>query len=389
MAIQSLVFPAPLRRSQVFAPRDHARRDRAIELFEDGQPLQALHETLGYLLGSPKPEDMSGTGMCLVQGTARVRLRLVDGNIEVDGLLARLPSGAPSTAALRFILTHLSATGQLYQPRLHGDEVRLRYVERLDLLHPLKLIEVLQRLPGEVDLNDQWMVDAFGVETPDREPLQPLSEAELDQAHRIWSEHWTSLDGLQQESRRRRSVRVLNAVCDIAALLPRYTLPLAGTLRQQLQDHANEFTDRDQPPNKRDAALARCIKELQQVTREQLGASLGHASYAFNPMHEGTPALLSSMLGGGQRMQTVSELRAAGRSMEAALMLAADFLDLVAYQTWPDEIAVALRAALDAASGAPWREATDALWSHAHAIAKRYGSHGDTATDESSAAYGD
>jgi hypothetical protein len=304
-------------------------------------------------------------------------------------LLARLPAGVPSTAALRFILTHLSATGQLYQPRLHGDEVHLHYAERLDLLHPLKLIEVLQRLPGEVDLNDQWMVDAFGVETPDREPLQPLSDSELAQAHRIWSEHWTSLDGLQQESRRRRSVRVLNAVCDIAALLPRYVLPLTGTLRQQLNDHCDEFTDRDQPPNKRDAALSRCIKELQQVSPAQLGASLGHARYAFNPMHEGTPSLLSSMLGGGQRMQVIGELRAAGRSMEAALMLMADFLDLVAYQTWPDEIAEALRAALDAASGAPWREATDALWTHAHAIAKRYGSHGETAGDESSAAYSD
>jgi hypothetical protein len=164
----------------------------------------------------------------------------------------------------------------------------------------------------------------------------------------------------------------------------RYALPLFGSLRQRLSDAADDFTDRDEDPSKRDAALAKCIKEMRAVSRDELAANLGHAQYAISPLHEGTPSLLNSMLGAGNRMQATSDLRAAGRALDASLELIADFLYLLAHHTWSAPIETALRAGLDAASGKPWREAADLLWSHANQIARGFGSQGepDEAPDE-------
>jgi len=46
MPIVSLLCPEPIRRRLAIAPRDYARRDRAIEAFEAGQSLEAVSETL-------------------------------------------------------------------------------------------------------------------------------------------------------------------------------------------------------------------------------------------------------------------------------------------------------------------------------------------------------
>ncbi|GMU44729.1 MAG: hypothetical protein IT479_06910 [Xanthomonadales bacterium] len=373
MAIASLQFPPPIRRRLTVAPRDYERRDRAVELFEAGELLAAVHETLGYLLPALSPHDLAQGPLCFVQGTARVRLRLEDGRLVVSSALMAMREGAQATAVLRYALTRLSATGQLFQPRLQEGVLSLEFGDRLSLLHPLKLIEVLQRLPTESDNHDGWLQQRFGVDAADREPLAALEEAELALALEIWRAHWEAVDRLLLESRRRRSVRFLDSLGSWAANQVRYALPLHGSVRATLNEAADEFTDKDENPNRRDTALSRCCREMRQVGEEELRRCLGHASYAINPLHEGTPSLLSSVLG-GQRLQTSGELRAAGRYLESALELVADYLYLLADHSWPETIDHKLQAALAEVSGRPWREVAATLWSHANQIARQFGS---------------
>jgi len=51
------------------------------------------------------------------------------------------------------------------------------------------------------------MVGQFGVQTPDREPIAALDADEFSRALEIWNAHWTAVDELMTESRRRRSAR--------------------------------------------------------------------------------------------------------------------------------------------------------------------------------------
>lgn len=382
MSISSLICPQPIRRRPAIAPRDYARRDRAIESFEAGQFLTAVHETLGYLLPGESIPDLGREALCFVQGSARVRVRLEGDDLALSTALLSLRPEAQSTAALRYVLTRLSATGQLFQPRLHEDTITLEFRERLSLLHPAKLAEVVQRMAVESDNNDGWLAQRFGVGAPDREPVTPLDDAEFARALEIWNTHWASVDELMLESRRRRSVRFLDALGSYAANQVRYALPLFGSVRAALNESADAYTDKDENPNKRDSALAKCIKEMRQVPVDELRLCLGHACHAMNPLHEGTPSLLTSMLGGGHRMQTTGELRAAGRSLEAALELIADYLYLLADHSWPGEVEAALRAGLDLISGKPWREAADVLWNHANQTARTFGSHGEHDRDD-------
>jgi len=389
MSIASLQCPLPIRRRAAVAPRDYARRDRAIESFEAGQHQESIGETLGYLLPDIRIPDLASDALCFVQGSARVRIHIEGDELVLTTSLAALRPDAQSTAALRFFLTRLSATGQLFQPRLRDGTIRLEFRDRLSLLHPLKLAEVLQRLPMESDANDGWLAERFGVDAPDREAIAPLDDVEFARAWSIWIEHWNSVNELMLESRRRRSVRFLDALGSYAANQVRYTLPLFGSVRARLNESADDYTDKDENPNKRDSALAKCIKEMRQVSQNELRQCLGHSSYAINPLHEGTPSLLTSMLGSGHRMQTTGELRAVGRSLEAALELIADYLYLLADHSWPVEVETALRSGLDLVSGKPWREAADVLWNHANHTARVFGSHGEHDQDRDDDRYND
>jgi hypothetical protein len=389
MSIASLQCPPPIRQRLAVAPRDYARRDRAIESFEAGRYQEAVRETLGYLLPGMVIPDLAQESLCFVQGSARVRVGVEADTLRLSTTLAALREDSQSTAALRYFLTRLSATGQLFQPRLRGATITLEFCDRLSLLHPSKLAEVLQRLPMEADSNDGWLQQRFGVDAPDREPIAPLSDAEFTQALEIWNTHWSAVDELMLESRRRRSVRFLDALGSYAANQVRYTLPLFGSVRARLNESADAYTDKDENPNKRDSALAKCIKEMRQVGVDELRQCLGHAQFAMNPLFEGTPSLLTSMLGAGHRMQTTGELRSAGRSLEAALELIADYLYLLADNSWPAEVEAALRGGLDLVSGKPWREAADVLWNHANQTARIFGSHGEHDRDEDEDGYDD
>jgi len=377
MPLASLHCPSPLRRRQPLTPRDHARRDLAIELFDAQQYGQAVRETLRYLLADTAAADFIGDEFHFVQGSARIHLRLDGAGLRIASTLATFTAETQATAALRYFLTRLSATGQLFQPRLHEGTVTLEFNDRLALLHPLKLIEVLNKLPLEADRNDAWLAAQFGVTTPDRETPTPLDESEFTQARQIWHAHWAAVDELLNHSRRRRSLRFLGAIGAFAANWPRYALPLTGVLRARLHEAAEDFTDGDADPNKREGALARCARDMRAVSDADLRAGLGHARYAMQPLHEGSPSLLSSMLGGSERMQGLDELQAQGHALEAAAELISVYVYLLAHYAWPAEVDAALRAGLDLASDKPWREAFAQLTDHAHATARAHGSHGE------------
>jgi hypothetical protein len=381
MSIISLEFPMPVRRRLDVAPRDFARRDCAIQLFESNEYLAAIAETLAYLLPSTDVPVQLAQPLCLIQGSARAHVAITSGELHVSAALIRVTENSQSVAALRFFLSRLSATGQLFQPRWHDGVVSLSFNERVELLHPLKLIEVMQRLPSEADGNDAWLAERFGVEMSDREPIAPLSEDEFAECWRIWQGHWAAVEELLTESRRRRQVAVLDSLGSFAINHLVYTLPLFGPVRARLNECADNFTNRDDTATKRDSELAKTIKEMRQVTPEQLRVCLGHANYALNPAHEGTPSLLTSILGGGNRMQKTGEHRAAGRGLEATLELMADYLYLLAHHSWSSTIDAQLRAGLTAASLKPWREAADVLWNHANTTAKNFGSHGERDQD--------
>ncbi len=386
MSIAVLSCPAPIRHRTPVAPLDYDLRDRAISAYEAQQYPEAIRLTLAYMLPGEQIPDLSNEALQVVHGSARIHVHTDSGSLVLSTVLAQLREDSQATAALRYYLSRLSATGQLFQPRLRGDTLSLEFRDQLSLLHPLKLIEVLQRMPMEADANDAWMIERFAVDTPDREQVAALSEQEFERAWQIWSNHWSAMNELLLESRRRRSVRFLDTLGSLAANHIRYALPLSGPVRADLNETAETFTDSEEHPTKRDSSLAKCIKEMGKVSQAQLRDCLGHASYAINPLQEGTAALLSSLLA-GTRMQGTGELRSSGRSLEAALELISDYVYLLAYHSWPAEIESALRAGLDLVSNKPWREVADLLWNHANSTVRAHGNHAETELKESTDEY--
>jgi hypothetical protein len=387
MSITQLLLPAPIRRRPCGGPRDHALRDGAIEHFEAGRFAAAVHDTLQYLLPGLAIPDLASAPLCFVQGSARVRLRIDGDVLQIQAPLAQLQDTTQTTAALRFFISRLSATGQLYQPRLRDGVIALEFNESLALLHPLKLVEVLSKLPMDADRSDGWLIEQFGVAMPDREPVAALGDDEFERAHAVWVKHWGAVDEMVAHSRRRRSIRFLGAVGAYALHQLSYSLPLFGTLRARLADNARVFNDGDVDPNKRESALAKCVKAMRGVSPAELRACLGHATYAISPLQDGSPSLLTSILDNSERVQAVDELRAAGQMLEATLELLAAYLYLLALHAWPPQIEQRLRNGLELASAKPWRDAAELLAHHAHATVERFGSHGARAAEETEAAY--
>jgi hypothetical protein len=382
MSISFLACAQPVRRRPLLVPRDYDLRDQAIALFDAGDYTAAVRATLQYQLPGVVIANLSAEEFCFVQGSARIRLRIADERLRIHAMLVSLTADSQTTAALRYFLNELSSTGQLFQPRLREQTIALEFCDQLELMHPLKLIEVLQKLPMEADRHDGWLTEHFATQGLDREPIAALSDEEFNRAWTLWTAHWTSVDELMTESRRRRSVRFLDVLSSYAVDNTRYQFPLFGAVRASLLESADSFNDREENPDKRDAALAKSIKQMRAIKPAVLGACLGHAQFTINPLHEGTPSLLSSVLGSSGSMQTTGEQRASGKLLEAALELIANYTYLLAHYAWPTEIETALRAGLDLAAGKSWREAADALWTHANMITRQFGSHGEQERDD-------
>jgi len=368
MAISSLTCPPPVRRAARTTSLDYTLLHSAVDRYVHGDYGPALAETFAHLFPDHEVPDLESHDFSFVQGSSRVSVRASDGMLTVSVPLVRLTEETITTAALRFVLTNISAAGQLYQPCLRGDEIYLEYTDRLTRLHPYKIREVLRRMPVEADKNDDWMVAEFRCAPLGREPIESLSTEELERAEHIWRTHWDEVDELVKESQRMRSLFFLNEITAYAIHHVGYALPLSGYWWSRISASGDTFNDTNVDPQTREASLSRCVKEMKAVTRESLQESLGHAHYAISPHAEGTEKILSANLGPEEYLDSIVRMHNGGRYMEAAVGLIGTYNYLLARFSWPLEIEEMMVAGLAEATEKPWRAAASALLEHASTL---------------------
>jgi hypothetical protein len=374
MSIGALSYVAPIRRIRPPVAPDFALLEEATSLFEGGHAVESIHKTLAHLFPGTTIPDLSREPLTFVQGSSRVTLRIKDDVLVASVPLVRLPEGGRAVAALRYVLGTIATTGQLYQPRLRGDEIHLEYADALHRSHPAKILEVLRAMPTEADDRDDWLAGEFGATPLDRADIRPLSPEELDVASRFWRAHWVEVEELCKDSQRKRSLFFLNDVTAWAIWRARFVLPLSGFLGVRLAEAANTWNDSNEDPTKRESALAKFAREMRDVRPEDLARSLGHAEYALSPLAEGTPPVIGRYFDGSDYIAKVDSLRTSGKSYDAAISLAVAFTYLAARYAWPTEVEHALTGALEAAAGKPWREAAQSLYEAAKALGERFGS---------------
>lgn len=376
MSLSAFYCPPPIRHRRPLTARDYARRDFAIELFDRGDYLSAIGEIFGHAMPEVLADKPFALPFSFAQGSALFDVRLDGDDLLITTVLAELVAGVKSTALLRFALSRLAGSGQVWQPRLKDKVLRLEFRESLSDLHPLKLLEVLLKLPADASQHDQWLAEEFQVARPAAAPLRPLSPEEAEAALKFWHQHWRDMEILHNEVRRRRSVRMLDFVGSLASHLVRVVLPLHGSLRITLDEQADEISDRDESVSKRDSAMAKLIRSMQAVDDATLLASLGHGDYAINPLREGSPSSIHSLFGAGERMQTIHEHRANGRLLEAGLELVAYASYLLGSFSWPEPVEQALLQFLASAHEKPIRVVLDSLLKQAEQVANEFGKHG-------------
>lgn len=365
MPLVSITCPRAVRRPPKSAATDHDRFDRAVELFRAGEHLAAAEETIAFALGVDARPSLKEAPLTFEQGSARVTVKVDGDTFVVEVPLVRLTGAENPTAALRYLLSRVSGSGQLHQPRLSGDDVVLEFHDRLSRLHPVKVLEVLRRIPVEADNTDDWLIDQFGVAPYDRVDIEPLSAEEVLQAREIWAVHWRQIDELVKEAQRKRSMFFLNEVTAFAIHQVRYALPITGALFARVAESANVFNDTEEDPQKRETVLAKCIREMTALTPEELERNLGHARYAITPQSEGKPEVVVNCLANEEYMNSVQRLRTSGRHMEAAVAMIGSYTYMLARFSWPPSLDAELTGALESVSGRPFREAANTLWAHA------------------------
>ena len=380
MGITSLTYTPPIRRDAVGRELDYELLEQASELYAAGEQLEATRRVLRHLFPDQAP-DLSQP-FAFTQGSSRVTVRVDDGVCFVSVPLVRLPAGGGSVAALRYVLQSINGSGQLFQARLRGDDVVLEFADKLDGLHPHKLVEVLRRMPVEADRHDDWMERQFGATPLERAPIAPLDGGELERAAQIWALHWDEVDGLLKEALRKRSVWFLNEVTGYAVHRLRFALPLCGSVLPRLLEAAGTFNNADVDPRKRETTLAKLIKELQALPPDELGRSLGHVEHALSPHGDGTPDKLASLIGPGHYRETIEKYLATGYSLDAGLAMIGTYYYLLATHAWPAEVTAALKDGLAATSGKPWREAASLLLEHAAELVERFSGDDDEDDDD-------
>jgi hypothetical protein len=372
MALTSLQYDAPIRRTSRRESLDYELFEQAVALHEEGRPFESLTKVLAHLFPSEKLPDLAKETFSFTQGSSRVALRLDGDHVHISVPLVRLSATGNAVAALRHVLTQISSTGQIYQPRLRDDYIHLEFRDRLARLHPAKVVEVLKRMPVKADANDDFLIAQFGALPLERAPIGDLDDAELARAEEIWRRHWSEAEELVKESQRKRSLFFLNAATAYAYHRICGVLPLGGFLLYRLNESAGTFLPADEDPNKREAALTKWAKEMKAVPREELKKSLGHAEYAISPLTDGEPSVLTNVLGDNDRMETIQQLRSSGHSFDAGLALVSNFSFLLARFSWPEAAEDAMRTALSSVSGKPWREIATQLTDAARALVERF-----------------
>jgi hypothetical protein len=365
MAISSLTCPPPVRRSDRGSRPDYELLDTAIEQYERGEHAASLASTFAHLFPDLPVPDVGSAPFSFVQGSSRVTVDVVGESLRVRVPLVRLTADSIATAALRFLLSRISATGQLYQPVLHGEEVYLEFTDRLGRLHPHKLREVLRRMPVEADDNDDWMVAEFQCAPLQREPIESLTDEELARCEEIWRTHWDEVDELVKESQRKRSMFFLNEITAYAVHHLQHALPLTGYWWSRIKAAADTFNDTNYGPSARENSLAKCAREMKEIDLDTLRGSLGHAHHVISPLADGTPKVLSDNLGSGNYIDQIVRMHNGGQYMDAAVGLIGTLVYLLARFSWPPKVEGMLVEGLAIASGKPWREATAALLRHA------------------------
>lgn len=383
MAIASLTYHAPIARHLAPPALDYELYEQAVVLAESGQPVDALVKTLQHLFPDREIGDIATQPFEFSQGSSRVTVSLHGDDVRIAVPFVELPAGGRAIAALRFVLSRISCTGQLHQPVLRGDALTLEYTDRLSRLHPAKIIEVLQKASREADNFDDLLVAEFGAKPLDRAPIASLEAVELERADTIWASHWNEVDELLKESRRKRSLFFLNELSAFATNRLYFALPLIGIVATRLDEAASTFNDTSEDPGDREAALAKCVKEMRAVSPEALHEALGFATYGVSPRRRGTPALIQRYFGRGSGyMASIDEYRKGNQVMDAALAVTTAYSYVLSRFSWPEELAETMKQALEASSGKPWREAANALFEHARSVGEKYGKDEENDDDE-------
>jgi hypothetical protein len=372
MSLTSLSCPPPIRRLTRDHKPDFALFEEAVELHEQGHHRASVDRVFDHLFSREHPGRIAD-GITFEQGSSLVEVRLTGEELHIVVPMVCLSPKGKTTAALRFLLTRLGGSGQLYQPRLRGEEVTLEFHDKLTRLHPAKLVEVLRRMPTAADANDDWMVDQFSVDPLRRVAIEALEEGEFARAEALWRTHWGEVDALLTECRRKRSLSFLNELTAYAYYHVAYALPLGGYLHARISESMSTFNDSQADPDQRESTLARCAREMSAVSREDLARSLGHARFAISPLAEGTSGALKNYLGPGDYTEAIRKARVTGRALDAALALVGTYAFLLARFSWPEEIEGALLEGLTLADGKPLREAASQLWVHSRALISRFG----------------
>jgi hypothetical protein len=377
MPISSFTFARAVRRPAAFPVLDYELLEAAYGLSDEGRAHEATIKVLEHLFpGRPVP-DLASEPFIFTQGSSRVTVRLEGEEgakeLTISVPLVKLPAGGATVAALRFLLTRISGSGQLHQPRLRGDEVTLEFRDLVARLHPTKLLEALRRMPLEADNTDDWLIGQFQALPLHRADIEPLAEEELVRAGEIWRAHWDEVEELVKESQRKRSLFFLNELTAYGLYRLRFALPMCGVLGSKIDEAANVFNDSDVDPLKREASLTKCAKEMKAISVEELGKSLGHAEYAISPLQEGKTETFATYFKTGDYLKSIDKLRNTGKSLDAALALVSTFSYLLGRFSWPAPLAEELHEGLARISGKPWREAASTLYAQIEDMLKRYG----------------
>jgi len=368
----SLSYLEPVRRLARYVPLDYDLLEAASELSHQGQPVDAVTHVYRHLFPNLEIGDLRAEPFTFVQGSSQVTTRIDGDALVITVPLVHLTSDGIPVAALRYVLTRVSAFGQIYQPRLRGDDLYLEFRDQLSRMHPAKVLDVLRRMPDEADRVDDWLIGEFGARPLERAAIEPLSDDEAARAHAGWQTHWDEIDRLLAESQRKRSTFFLNEVTALAKFRVELVLPLCGHLGARLWESASVWNDSDNDPGKRETALARCVREMKAIGADELCASLGHASYALPPQSEGRSATISDYFGSGNYIDTIDRFRRSGKSNEAALAMYTTCTYLLARFAWPKVVADAITAALAEAGGKPWRDSATILWNHCKGLVERF-----------------
>lgn len=333
---------------------------QSIDLYGEGKHLEAFHTFLRHFNPEllTKYGNAEGTEFHIPHGSILVDIRIADSQMRICARFMSLPEKG-AVAMLRQVAGLNTNYFDLPYFRLDGEELHIEYRCRMDQSHPAKMYGVFRQICRAGDQYDDEFETKFGAQRIYEPQVRPYEASETDRVYdAVQVICRDALAAVKEYNGDNRPGYSWNMI-DTAFYQISYVARPQGQFHNDLNKAVCDM-DRELPLAELVAKGSEELRRIAAMSKQALAADLYYVDTFASTKCRSS---LKNVQGNFEDVYEKAEEAIGAENYEAACVrLLYKFYEMYFYNDLQDDINGVVSKALAAASGKPWKEASEILY---------------------------